>query len=165
MINFLDAEGKPKWQQYAYIINFDTNKIDYYYMNGQLLESREFVDVDRPFPEAEEILRPPSQNSPTGAVPPSSSSSNSSGSATSSTAKFSLISNHWNYLKNFVLVTYFCSFHNGAPSLLGTKLSDNSLRVPSQPLLSFKSPGIQKNLFRNNFKSLNLFYPRFKVIL
>jgi hypothetical protein len=27
MINHVDANGEPIWQQYAYIVNFDTNKI------------------------------------------------------------------------------------------------------------------------------------------
>jgi len=53
MINFIDENAKPKWQQYAYILNFDTNKIDYYY-HQTLIESREFDDY-RPFPEINEV--------------------------------------------------------------------------------------------------------------
>lgn len=57
LMNAVDANGLPKWEQYAYIINFDTNKIDYYYMKGELLESREFNDYDRPFPEVEDVRK------------------------------------------------------------------------------------------------------------
>jgi len=59
MMNHIDKEtGKPKWEQYAYVINFDTGKVDYYANYGQLMESREITDYLRPFPEVDELKGP-----------------------------------------------------------------------------------------------------------
>jgi len=152
MINHIDAEGKPKWEQYAYIINFDTEKIDYYYMKGQLLESREFTDIDRPFPEADEILRPPSNNATSGT---SSGPSVSSGSSNTSTAKFSsLISSHWNSLRNLVLVTYVSSFGNGSPWSMNRETRMTAV-VP-RSVTSLRIQGPQRTaLLGNSFRSFS----------
>ncbi len=43
IINYTDDDGKPHWQDYAYIINFDTNQFDFY--DGNELQSS--TDLDK----------------------------------------------------------------------------------------------------------------------
>ena len=30
LLNAVDKEGRPHWQEYAYVVNFDTNRLDFY---------------------------------------------------------------------------------------------------------------------------------------
>jgi len=68
IMNHVTEDGQPIWQHYAYILNYDTNKIDFY-KDDKLIESREFNDFNRPFPEVEEAQPPPP---PTGKISSSS---------------------------------------------------------------------------------------------
>jgi putative hemolysin len=42
--NCVNDQGEPQWEEYAYIVNYDTNKLDFYEGN-QLVNSYDFTDL------------------------------------------------------------------------------------------------------------------------
>ena len=46
--NNVDAQGRPDWKylEYGYIVNFDTQKLDFYISEGVLVKSYDFADLD-----------------------------------------------------------------------------------------------------------------------
>lgn len=54
LLNHVDDNGVPMWQEYAYIVNFDSNELDYY-EGSELAASYDFNDLPDWGPEPEPL--------------------------------------------------------------------------------------------------------------